>query len=455
MARRSALVIGAGIAGIATAHYLSRRPEIGRITIVDRGQPMALTSARSGENYRNWWPHPVMTAFTDLSISLMEEIVDASGDDVRMTRRGYALATRRTDIGELVDALHEGYAATAGEALRFHAASGVDRYVPPSPAHWRSAPDGVDVLTCRDLIRRTFPSYDGEVATVIHVRRAGDIDATRLGGWMLEAARAAGAERLAGTVEAVSPGHGGYAAEVAAGDGTRRVSADFVFNAAGPFVGCVGRMIGYDLPVRNVHQQKIAFEDRQRVIPRDMPFSVDLDGQRIDWEEGDRALLLEDEASAWLAGPMPGGAHCKPEGAGRGTRVKLGWAFATEPADPLWEPVPDERFPEVVLRGAARLNPGLKVYYDRLPRPRSHYGGHYTMTKENWPLIGPAGPEGSYVVGALSGFGTMAACGAGYLVAAMAAGADVPDYAGLLGPARYGDPGFVADLETIAHRSVL
>ena len=54
-----------------------------------------------------------------------------------------------------------------------------------------------------------------------------------------------------------------------------------------------------------------------------------------------------------------------------------------------------------------------------------------------------------------SGFGTMAACGAGYLVAAMAAGGEVPDYAGLLGPARYGDPGFVARLEGMAHKSVL
>ena len=55
-------------------------------------------------------------------------------------------------------------------------------------------------------------------------------------------------------------------------------------------------------------------------------------------------------------------------------------------------PKPDDRFPEVVLHGAARLNPRLKVYYERLPRTMSHSGGYYTMTKENWPLIGPAWP---------------------------------------------------------------
>ena len=85
----------------------------------------------------------------------------------------------------------------------------------------------------------------------------------------------------------------------------------------------------------------------------------------------------------------------------------------------------------------------------------SHYGGYYTMTKENWPLVGPAGPDGSFVVGGLSGFGTMGACAAGYLAAALATGAEVPDYAALLGLARYDDPEFVAGLEKIGRSSVL
>lgn len=455
MARRSALVIGAGIAGIATAYSLSRRPEIGKITIIDRGRPMGLTSALSGENYRNWWPHPVMTAFTDLSISLMEELALATRNDFGMTRRGYALATRRAEIGELVDALHRGYAAAPDGTLRFHRRAGGEEYVPPVSADWRAAPDGVDVLTNRDLIRRTFPSYDPEVSAVIHVRRAGDVDASRLGRRLLRTARDRGGEHVIGAVEAVAPKSGGFVAEVATDEGSCRVAADLAFNAAGPFVADVGRMIGYDLPVYNVLQQKIAFNDRERAVPRDMPFSIDLDGQAIDWEEEGRALLLEDESAAWLAGPMPGGVHCKAEGAERGSRIKLGWAYATEPTDPLREPELDDRFPEVVLHGAARLNPGLKVYYERLPRPLSHYGGHYTMTKENWPLIGPAGPDGSFVVGALSGFGTMAACAAGHLAAALATGGDVPDHAGLLGLSRYEDPDLIAHLEAVARRSIL
>src|SRR6516225_12152829 len=89
--RADIAVIGAGIAGIACAYYLALRQRPGRIVLVERGEPMGLTSAASGENYRNWWPHPVMTAFTDHSIDLMEEIAKKSSNRIQMTRRGYLL----------------------------------------------------------------------------------------------------------------------------------------------------------------------------------------------------------------------------------------------------------------------------------------------------------------------------------------------------------------------------
>ena len=83
-----------------------------------------------------------------------------------------------------------------------------------------------------------------------------------------------------------------------------------------------------------------------------------------------------------------------PKGRRRRTRGlgQAGGAHAAESSESRWVPKPDDRFPEVVLHGAARLNPRLKVYYERLPRTMSHSGGYYTMTKENWPLIGPAWP---------------------------------------------------------------
>jgi glycine/D-amino acid oxidase-like deaminating enzyme len=85
--RTEVAIIGAGIIGIAVAYFLVVRHGMRRVVLLDAGDPMALTSAQSGENYRNWWPHPLMTAFTDDSIGLMEDIARASGNRIRMTRR--------------------------------------------------------------------------------------------------------------------------------------------------------------------------------------------------------------------------------------------------------------------------------------------------------------------------------------------------------------------------------
>jgi glycine/D-amino acid oxidase-like deaminating enzyme len=75
-----------------------------------------------------------------------------------------------------------------------------------------------------------------------------------------------------------------------------------------------------------------------------------------------------------------------------------------------------------------------------------HYGGYYTKTDENWPLIGPVGVEGAYMITALSGFGTMAACGVGKLCADWINGNALPDYADALGLGRYDDQALMTEL---------
>jgi len=87
------------VVGAASSHrhryYLAVQHKRARLLIVDEGQPMALTSAQSGENYRNWWPHPTMADFTNHSTDLMEDIARRSDNRIHMTRRGYFLARAR------------------------------------------------------------------------------------------------------------------------------------------------------------------------------------------------------------------------------------------------------------------------------------------------------------------------------------------------------------------------
>ncbi len=446
-------IVGAGIVGLSVAYYLVRSHGLTGVTLIDSRDPMSLTSAQSGENYRNWWPHPAMTAFTDRSIDLMEEIARQTGNRIAMTRRGYALATRRHLPADLMEDLHRGYAGKAASAIRIHDRATAPDYRPARSAAWEGAPDGVDILCHPDLIRSVFPYFAEDIATVLHVRRAGAISGQQLGQFMLETVRAAGGRLLRGEVVAVDSA-APFRLVVQTPEGKESLEAARVLNAAGPFFGRIAALLGESHPVQCVYQQKIAFEDREQAIARDMPFAIDLDGQRLPWTAAERLALAEDPDTAALLAAMKGGIHCRPEGGDAGRWIKLGWAFNDRASDPRAEEPIDPQFPDLVLRAASRLHPGLARYIGHLPRGARHYGGYYTMTPENLPLIGAMQTSGAFMAGALSGYGTMAACAAGELAAAWIAGSGRPAWAASLGPERYRDKTLMTDL-TAGARGVL
>jgi glycine/D-amino acid oxidase-like deaminating enzyme len=450
-------VIGAGSVGIAVAYYLVRDHGVRRIALLDPLAPMSLTSAQSGENYRNWWPHRVMTAFTDHSIDLMERLDESSGGRLNMTRGGYALVTRRERPQDLIDALHLGYADSPGQ-IRLRERAG--DYAPPRRAPWQAAPSGVDVLLDRGLIRQTFPAFASDAATVIHIRRAGSIDAQQMGSLMLESIREAGGRLVRGEVRAIAAGPpfrmeialtqegapATAAGSAAPGTSMRVLRAARVVNAAGPFLQEIATMLGEDLGVECVFQQKVAFPDVRQAVARHQPFAIDLDGQTLAWSDEDRELLAADPATRRLVEPMPGGIHCRPDGPVEGNWIKLGWACNSTPGDAREAPPVDPQFPDSVIRAASRLQPNLAIYLGRLPRAMRHYGGFYTQTPENWPLVGPMATPGAFVAGALSGFGSMGACASGSLCAAWVAGGEVPAFARALTPARRQDAALMAEL---------
>lgn len=418
--------MGAGIAGVATAYYLAIEQKRASIILIDPRPPMSYTSAQSGDNYRNWWPHATMTEFANDSIDLLQVLADETNNIPGISRRGYVLATRKSDV----------------EAFHADLQPGID----------------VDVVSGRSHVYRKYPALSEEIECVLHVRKAGDFSSQQMGQFMLERIRAAGGKRLPGTVTAITT-RTPFSLQVGLGKETRTIRADVIVNAAGPFAKHVAAMVDVDLPLKNVFQQKLAFEDTLGAVPRDMPFSIDLDGKRLPWTEEERAGLESDKDYAWLTETMPGGVHCRPEGGLRGRWVKLGWAFNRRTSNPQEdlanEPAIHPQFPEIVMRGAASLIPALAPYVEAPPTRYSHYGGYYTMTEENWPLIGPLGPTGSFLVGGLSGFGSMMACAAGRLCAGWICGAQLPGYAHNLSLARYQDAGLLAGLQTASSKGLL
>jgi len=268
--------------------------------------------------------------------------------------------------------------------------------------------------------------------------------------YLLGEARKLGVRELRAELVAIEQDHHGVkAVEVITPSGKERIETRKLINAAGPFAPHVAAMLGIELSVVSVLQQKVAMQDHLGVVARDAPFTIIMDEQYLDWSEDERQLLQSEPEYQWLLDKFPGGLHIKPEGGKDSPWIKLGWAFSRTIEQPVWEPEGTPEFPDIVLRGASKLIPGLKQYVGNTPKPVVHYAGYYTKTRENLPTIGPLSIEGAYIVGALSGFGTMASCAAGELVAAWVASTELPDYAQQLSLARYDDPAYVASLASV------
>ena len=149
-------------------------------------------------------------------------------------------------------------------------------------------------------------------------------------------------------------------------------------------------------------------------------------------------MLAASEEDKMLLGEFPPGVHARPEGSPGSQTLLILWTYDADSIEPVW-PIPfDPRYPEIALRGLATMIPGLKAYFGRTPKPVVD-GGYYTKTRENRPLIGPLPVEGAYVIGALSGFGLMAAGASGELLAAHLTGGDLPHYAPAFALERYED----------------
>jgi glycine/D-amino acid oxidase-like deaminating enzyme len=179
-------------------------------------------------------------------------------------------------------------------------------------------------------------------------------------------------------------------------------------------------------------------------VGRDAPLLIWNDTQRLPWEDDEREALAEDDETRWLTGEFPSGAHTRPEGAG--SDILMLWEYQTKVMEPVDTPAMDEQYPEIALRGLAAMLPRMKEYFARMPRPQLD-GGFYTRTRENRPLVGSMGVDGAYVIGAVSGYGIMSACGAADLLTAHVTGTKLPAYASDFAPARYDDPEYLKRLE--------
>jgi glycine/D-amino acid oxidase-like deaminating enzyme len=262
---------------------------------------------------------------------------------------------------------------------------------------------------------------------------------------MLEMARERGAKLVRGTVVGIDASDRVRAVQVERNGTRETLEATHVVLAGGPMQKELARLIGVELPIYAERHHKVSFADTRNAVPREAPMLIWLDPQQLPWTAEERDALAEDEDAKWLLAPFPGGVHGRPDGAH--TTILL-FNFHGEAVEPVF-PLPDapEHYAEIALRGMSTMVPALRAYDGKPSRPYID-GGYYMRTRENRPLIGPAGVEGAYVSCGFSGFGVMASCAGGELIARHITGGELPDYAPAFQLSRYQDPGYAAMLET-------
>jgi len=442
------VICGAGIAGIAAAYHLAVRRGVRGIVLIDERPPLSLTSDKSTECYRNWWPGPGndMVALMNRSIDLLEDLARESGNAFRMNRRGYLFATADpAQVPVFVERAREAESRGVGPA-RVH--RGGSRDYRPAPADgFEGQPSGVDVITDPALARRHFPYLTPDTLAVLHARRCGWFSGHELGTYLLERARAAGVRLLEGRVERIDTSGGRVrAVRVKARGGDTTISTPRFVDAAGPFFAPVARLLGLEVPVFCERHAKVAFNDTLGAIPRSAPMTIWTDPVTLRWSDEERRELAASAEHKRLVEEFPAGVHGRPEGGGDSPVVLLIWTYDIEPVEPAFPIAFEASYGEICLRGMSRMVPAMAGYLSRLPRVVVD-GGYYTKTRENRFLAGPLPLEGAYALGALSGYGLMASNGAADLLADHISGRPLPAYAPAFLLSRYDDPAYRERLE--------
>ena len=458
--RAEIVICGAGIAGIAAAHSLSKNGHKD-ILLLDAGSPLALTSDKSTEAYRNWWRDDAMIALMNRSIDLMEELAKKHNNVFRLNRRGYLYATAdAAKIPEFQSTAQRAYKFGAGpirlygKKSRIHVARaccGVlhdgqaesPQYQAAAQEDFEDQPTGCDLILDPQMIKFQFPYLSSATVAALHARRCGWFSGQQLGILLYELALKHGVRFMnAEVVEVTTQGNRVREVVVRQDNTLSNIRTSVFVNAAGPRLQEVSELLGHSLPIFFERHLKLSFRDTLGIIPRDAPLLIWDDAQYLNWTEEERNLLAGEEDLRVLLDLLAPGAHLRPEGGSESENILLLWPYDTDPVAPQYPMPISEVFPEVTLRGLVTLVPGLEAYVNNMPKPFVD-GGYYVKTPGNRMLCGPLPVDGAFVLGALSGYGLMAACAAGELLEAHIAGTALPSYASAFVPARFDDPAYL------------
>src|SRR6185436_7025890 len=307
------VICGAGIAGVSTAYQLAVKHGMKNIVIVDPLPPLTMTSDKSTECYRNWWPGPGddMVRLMNRSIDIMDDLHREAPNRLPMNRRGYFYGTADpTNVAKMIASAEEITSLGAGDLRVYRHEADDPKYVPVGEHGLFDAPTGADLFLEPALIRKYFPYVTERAVALIHARRCGWFAAQQFGMYMLEQAIAQGATHITGRVAGISLESGAVnSVSIESKAGTQVIATRLFIVAAGPLQKSVCRMLDVDIPVVCEPHFKVMFKDPLHVIPRNMGLFIWNDPVTLPWSEDEKKALAESDETKWLLNELPTGVH--------------------------------------------------------------------------------------------------------------------------------------------------
>jgi sarcosine oxidase subunit beta len=358
--RADAVVIGGGIIGTATAYWLSKLG-LKTVLVESREGLSTFTTAASAECFRAQFTEPELAAIAIESIAIFENFAEFTGVrdcSINIRQHGYLFVTDEEKmIPDLKAAVEQQHKIGVGDTVFLTGEEVVKKFPYISNA----------------VVAATFRQKDGWLSC--HELTQGFAKASTAD--FLIKTRAIGIQTDAQGVKAVETDRGVIE--------TRRV-----IDAAGPFAGVIGKMVGLDLPLELVRRQKAYI--RTPKAPKDAPFTVDL----------------------------VNGSYWRPE-AGGGL---LGWVDPDEPpTPPLENPKGDYEFPLFCLEHCSRLSPFWAEVAEKLKKSDINVSaGQYVYTPDSQPIIGPVEGVKGFYLNCGYWMGVMVSPATGRICAELAAG---------------------------------
>jgi sarcosine oxidase, subunit beta len=343
------VIVGGGVMGASLAYHLALR---GRrdVLVLERGQVFGQgATGKCAGGVRHQFGSEINVRLSIESIRMLERFPTELGQPIQLNYCGYLfLLTRPEDV-----------AAFQRNVALQHGLGVETEWLQPSEIQRR-----LPLLRLEDVLGGTYYGRDG-------LTDPNSVVAGYVGG-----ARRHGATLLTDVEVTGLKLRGARVISVCTSQGD--IDVETVVNAAGPYAGDVGRMLGLQLPIWPLRRQMLVTTPLPEV-PADFPFV-------IDFAPG---LYFHREGAGLLTG------QSNPnEQPGFDESVDLEWerqhlALAVQ------------RFPLLEQAGLAH-----------------HWAGLYEMTPDAQPLIGPLAPlSNAYIVAGFSGHGFMHGPIAGKLLA--------------------------------------